>query len=753
MSSSTDRSNSPSPGAPFQNGNASRRHRYWGLPLRSWLVLAAGVFGATALILIGPQPSLRGFATEPFTYRVGERTEWEVRARVPFSQIDDAQTVHRRSEAAASVPPVFRVDRQRLSHGRERAERWLRALASPMSSAAVAEQLDLTQAQYTALHRQLRDPADRRLAEETLAACEEQLAGTGWLDQDTAQQFSFPGGELLVIADGSPQPRSVDAVDAERIFGLHGPIDRLLEQRLRRWPSEARDALRKLIRRAFLQAGPALVYDEPATEALRDEARSRAGAAILKFKPGTRIVGRGERITPEKLELLRREHERYRETIPWSARLARTIGALVLVAGLFFSVGFYVWRFEPRLRTRTGAVERLVATALAGLAAALLFHRWDAAFAPATIGAMILAVAYGPPFAVLITLAIDLCIAWAVGYGLLEFVVLAGATTGACFLVGVVRSRLQLAVAAVVIGAALFLLTWAAGFLGSQPLSLILIDSLRRFAYGAAAVLVLSALLPVVERLYGVTTRFTLLELSDAGHPLLQQLAQKAPGTYSHSQAVAVAAERAARAIGADPLLVRVGAYYHDVGKMFNSAYFIENNENAPVLHMKCEPALSARIIIGHVKKGVELARAHRLPEPVIDLIAQHHGTTLVEYFYHEARRESARDEDHRTEAEESIYRYPGPKPQTKEAGILMLADASESACRVLEDVTPARVQDTVRDIARRRLVDGQLDECDLTMREIRLIIDALAQALYSAAHLRVRYPESEKQEPALARR
>ena len=754
MSSTTDKSGSSGSPIPFENGqarNGSARSRS-----RPWAILVGGILVATVLILLGPQPSLRGFATEPFTYRVGERTEWEVRARVPFRQVDDAQTVHRRSQAALAVPPVFRVNRGAIDAAQERAEQLLRALASPMSAATAAARAGLTQQQLQALTQTLSEPVQLTAGVDSVREVAKLLSQTGWLDRDTASQFLFPGGRLIVSSDQGQRETTVDRVDVQQLFAHGGPVHRALQERLRDWPTDAVDGLLKLRATTFTEAGPGLVYDELQTEALREEARQQAGEAVLEFQAGARLMGRGEQITREKLELLQREHQRYRESVPWSARLARAVGALVLVTSVFFSMAFYVWRFEPRLRTRRGAVERLVVTTLVALALALVCHRWNAAYVPAIVAAMVLAVAYGPPFAVLTTLALDLCIAWAVGFGLLEFVVLAGATTGASFVVGVVRSRLQLTAAALAIGAALFLLTWATGFLGGQPIPLILSDSIQRFVLGAAAVLLVSALLPVIEWVYDVTTRFTLLELSDAGHPLLQELARRAPGTYSHSQAVAVAAEQAAKAIGADALLVRVGAYYHDIGKMKKARYFIENNEHAAALHSKLEPAMSARIIIGHVREGLELARKHHLPDPIVDLIAQHHGTTLVEYFYHEARRESERDEDHRTEAEESLFRYPGPKPQTKEAGILMLADAAESASRALDEVTPKRLQDMVETIARRRLVDGQLDECDLTMREIRRVVDALAQALYSAAHARIRYPSQESAEPpepVLARR
>ena len=186
----------------------------------------------------------------------------------------------------------------------------------------------------------------------------------------------------------------------------------------------------------------------------------------------------------------------------------------------------------------------------------------------------------------------------------------------------------------------------------------------------------------------GIVTGISLLELGDNTHPLLQELVRRAPGTHNHSITVGAIAEAAAERIGADALLVRIGAYFHDIGKMLKPHYFVENQVGPTSRHAKLAPAMSTLIIIGHVKDGVDLGRQHHLPEPIIDLIQQHHGTTLVEYFYHEAEPAQGDDPD-ASPVSESAYRYPGPKPQTKEAAILMIADAVESASRTLSDPTP----------------------------------------------------------------
>jgi putative nucleotidyltransferase with HDIG domain len=259
--------------------------------------------------------------------------------------------------------------------------------------------------------------------------------------------------------------------------------------------------------------------------------------------------------------------------------------------------------------------------------------------------------------------------------------------------------------------------------------------------WGLAAGFVISGSLPFVERMFGVLTDISLLELGDVAHPLLHQLVQRAPGTYNHSVAVASIGEAAAEAIGANGLLVRVGAYFHDIGKMLKPHYFIENQTDGN-RHENLAPAMSTLIIIGHVKDGVDLARQYNLPERIVDFIEQHHGTTLVEYFYHEASRLRGEQPNVRDSIEESAFRYPGPKPQSKEDGVLMVADAVESASRTLSEPTPARVESLVHEIALKRLLDGQFDESGLNLTEIHAVEESLVKSLIAVYHGRIKYPE-----------
>jgi len=245
-------------------------------------------------------------------------------------------------------------------------------------------------------------------------------------------------------------------------------------------------------------------------------------------------------------------------------------------------------------------------------------------------------------------------------------------------------------------------------------------------------------ILPTLEHLFGITTNFKLLELSNLHRPVLKQLILVAPGTYHHSVVVGTLGEAAAEAIGANSLLVRVSAYYHDIGKMRMPAYFVENQVKALNLHNKLSPSMSSLILTSHVKEGVELAKVNYLPLPIIDIIQQHHGTCLITYFYQRAKEAK---NPKLVEVREENYRYAGPKPQTKEAAIVMLADAVEAASRTLTEPTPARIKGMVQRIINSIFVDGQLEECDLTLRDLHQIARSFVRILTGIFHHRVDYP------------
>lgn len=253
-----------------------------------------------------------------------------------------------------------------------------------------------------------------------------------------------------------------------------------------------------------------------------------------------------------------------------------------------------------------------------------------------------------------------------------------------------------------------------------------------------SAVIIVLPTLKIFEYLFGVMTNFSLLELSDFNHPLLKKMILDAPGTYHHSLFVSNLAELGSNAIGANGLLARVGAYYHDIGKVDKPEYFIENQIFEGNKHDTLEPSMSRLVILNHVKVGVETAKKYKLHPSIIDFIEQHHGKSLMHYFYQKAISEAQGDEV----VDEQTFRYPGPKPQTREIAIVMLADAVEGACRALEDPTPARIDETVRKIINNKFIDGQLDECTLTLKDLEIIGMTFTRILNAMHHTRIKYPE-----------
>ncbi|WP_333655069.1 HD family phosphohydrolase [Dissulfurispira sp.] len=244
-----------------------------------------------------------------------------------------------------------------------------------------------------------------------------------------------------------------------------------------------------------------------------------------------------------------------------------------------------------------------------------------------------------------------------------------------------------------------------------------------------------SIILPVIEYIFGITTDISLVELLDLDQPLMRNLMITAPGTYHHSVIVGNLAEAAAEAVDANPLLARVTAYYHDIGKIKMPEYFVENQTTTASKHDKLTPHMSSMILISHVKEGVELAKQYKLPKLITDIIQQHHGTSLIAYFYQKAI-EQAADVSHEN------YRYPGPKPQTRVAALVMMADAVEAASRALTDPTPARISALVDRIINNIFLDGQIDECELTLKDISEIKKRFTYILTSIFHRRIEYPE-----------
>ena len=474
-------------------------------------------------------------------------------------------------------------------------------------------------------------------------------------------------------------------------------------------------------------------------------------AGDVQVKQNMIIVRRGE-IDAADYTQLKAEHEAYLDSLGsevWWQRLGLTsIVALLTVVGCM-----YISAFQPRI-TRNHAR----ALGLASLLISMLFlsqltglgstRSYIFGLAPTIVVAMILSIAYDQRFAMGIAGIQALLATLALDENLGFLVILMTGVMTCCFLLEDVRTRSKLIEVGGVAAIVMMIATCAAGWLNMDPFQYIFRNAIYSGAAGLAVGFLVLGILPFVEKVFRITTSMTLLELADASHPLLRRLAMEAPGTYNHSLQVATLSEEAAEAIGANSLLCRVAAYYHDVGKINKAEYFVENQQQGQNRHINLSPSVSLLIIIGHVKDGVELAKEYALPNSIMPFIQQHHGTTLVEFFYHRARKEVDRNDPMGQEIDEHQYRYPGPKPRTKETAIVMLADACESACRAMEEPNSNRIETLVHDLAMKRLLDGQFDESELTMRELELIERSLVKSLLGLYHGRIAYPTDNPIQP-----
>lgn len=318
----------------------------------------------------------------------------------------------------------------------------------------------------------------------------------------------------------------------------------------------------------------------------------------------------------------------------------------------------------------------------------------------------------------------------------------AGAIVGV-FATGNIRKRSQPLIAGVLAGAATMIVSFALALLGKGNAVItqkIIAESMWGLVSGVAAGFIITGFLPFIEYIFHVVTRISLLELTDQNQPALRTLILQAPGTYVHSLIVSNLSETAAEAIGANTLLAKVGSYFHDIGKLAKPGYFVENT-GPKSRHEKLTPEMSTMIILSHVKDGVEIGEDFNIPAPIVDIIAQHHGTSRVEYFYQTALQQAKLA--NRGAVPEEAFRYPGPKPQSREAAIVMLADTIEATSRSLKDPTPARIRKMVHDLIMHRLLDGQLDESSLTLTDLNKIEEQFCFVLNSMYHSRIKYPKA----------
>lgn len=483
------------------------------------------------------------------------------------------------------------------------------------------------------------------------------------------------------------------------------------------------------------------IYSPEETAVQRRRARDQVeDIVILK---GAKIIDKGEAVTPEHLSQLRALG-----MLETSFAYGYYLGLTVLILCIFAAWGYYMYRYRPELfavPSRLWLIGLIIILTLwaAKLFGGLLLEAGSAYLIPAGMASLLLAIIFDVNLALFFGTTLALVIAVTAG-GELNVLVMAliGSIAGA-YSVSKVNQRSDLTRAGLLVAAAN-----AAGILGltliSNGLALTqtsvqrtLLDLAMGVASGVLSSVFAVGLLPFIESAFGITTSIRLLELANPNQTPLKRLLLEAPGTYHHSIMVGNLAEAGAEAVGADPVLCRVGSYYHDLGKLTRPYFFIENQFQGYNPHDKIPPSLSSMILTAHVRGGVELAQQYKLPPVLKDIIEQHHGTTLIGFFYHRALSERG----NKDQLLEDKFRYEGPKPQFKEAGIIMLADSVEAAVRSLSQPNQFRIQGMVDKIVQDKLADGQLDQCDLTLKDLSLISQAFVKVFAGIYHKRIAYP------------
>ncbi len=732
------------------------------------LVSFVGVTNRTLPVLPNQVASVRIVAAVPFSYESKTKTE-EARARL-----------------AARVPPVFRIEAEPL----RRFELHLNELLASLSPfpAVPAPQRAGFLAECTAAYN-ARGPYRALEQDVALLASADTNAsrivdiGLGILRAIHAQGIAEPddlgggrGGDRLNLfqvlrPDGSIAIRPVES-----------PEDALTYLRINLAAEEPDRARAAAFYRIFRDGVvPNLNFDQEATSARRHEAVQGLPSVRVTVERGQSIIEPDTRVTLEQFEMLEAHRRALAENGSPLEEATRLSGRILLVLAMLAASLIYIRLEDPETLQSNSRLALLALVVLANLALVrgsyslgsldYFLENSSAAsllpyIAPILIAPLIVALLIDAGSAIFMALFLSIftSVIWG---GRLDLLVLEFLATLVA-IQGVIQTRRRNRIlraslhAGVTLAAGVVLL----GFAERLPPLAVLKQMFAGLASALFCGVFVVGLLPFLENLFKRTTDITLLELTDYNHPLLRLMQMEAPGTYHHSLVVAQLSENAAAAIGANPLLARVCALFHDIGKTTKPHYFTENQMSGDNPHDDANPSLSALVIKAHVKDGVDLALRHRLPRPVIDVIQQHHGTTLIRYFYQRALQALRRKPESNSplppllgmssepaentrsplpNVPEQTYRYDGPRPRFKESAIIHLADGIEAAARCLPKVTPQHLDEIIDQIVRERLNDGQLDESPLTFAELTRIKDSFQHTLVSMLHGRVAYPAPSK--------
>ncbi len=689
------------------------------------IVVAAGV-------LAFPQPRTQGAG-----YQVGEVARERITAPFDFRILKDAaQLARERDQVARAVPPVLRREARVWTDVQGRYAAFVEAATSALDRGdAGAERL--------ALLRQLGLP----LTTDAYAA----LAAPGHASRilEEAGRFLDEAFALGVVADKrAPALAGRTVADVRTLAGERTvPLDSLYD--LREVDAAARgraaalfvgdpSAQAAIVSLVSAFARPNVLYDVDETEWRRAQVKAAIATDVGEVKKNEKIIDAGERITPATLARIRSLEALQGEIRGPQDLFGPSLARMTLL--LLFVAAFAIYlRFEqPQAYHDNGLLLlcTLLVAATFGAAALVtrVFHLPEYAV-PIMFAPLILSILFDKRLALVFSLLLVVALAAVAEYRPAFVPVAVVGSIVAVYAVRRMRQRRHFYAALFSVAMAVALAVAATGFGQQAPVRAIARDVLAGVMGAALSSFLAMVLLPIVEAAFRVPSDITLLELSDLNRPLLRRLMIEAPGTYHHSLLVGSLAEAAAMSIGANSLRARVCAYHHDIGKLMKPEYYTENEAGAVSRHARLTPSMSALVIKSHVVDGLVLAKKEKLPPAVYAAIPEHHGTTVMAFFYAKALEQDPTTPDHE-------YRYPGPRPQSKETAIVMMADSIEGASRSLSNPTPARLKGLVDKIVDQRLHEGQLDECGLSLADLAKIREAYLQVLTGIFHVRVAYPE-----------
>jgi hypothetical protein len=740
-------------------------------PEIGWSTLYAMVFAVVATVIASP------LIDRERPLQLGQAIEAPIVSRVAFSVVDEEKTRVDRRIAADQVPPYFEPDRslyEQLQRDLERLPALLGAyeqIEDVPKTLQVAMGMDPQDPEETETQRRLRlednqealealsrfaDDEQPQLAKRWQRTTVELIDGlfdTPIIEEEELQSYL----RATIVIDhptSDPDAQQLRTKSSRAVLSMQDArqLSLELDQLTAAVPTKARAAVNAFIT-SNLQ--PNYRYSATLTEQARDAARDAVPNRIEPRVAGEVLAQPGDTVTQSLKDTVEAEQAAYliaRSPIArWLPRAAMLGLMMVVASGLWV----YFFAYAPRVvrNPMRGAV--LTALLLLCLAASVSSSLiWPdivigSLTFPVLFAATVLAIAYDQRFALAMGVVLAMLVVIMLKLPLATTVIVIVGVAAAVMQLREIRSRSKLVIVGTYAGLAMGVTAAIVGLTVKDVLQdgvaqTVVIDALAAVTSGFFTGLLVQGALPVIEKLFNVTTAMTLKELNDVSHPLLQRLAHEAPGTYQHSLRIADMAESAAEAVDADALLCRVGAMYHDIGKTNKPMYFIENQAGGPNKHSKLSPAMSLLIIVGHVKDGVEMAREFALPGVIRHFIESHHGTTLVEYFFHEAKKQTQADD--KPAPSEFEFRYPGPKPKTREAAIMMLCDCVEGAARAMDEPTATRLENLVKTMASKRLMDGQFDDCDMTLQDLSRIEQAITKSLCAMYHQRIKYPEDKKQ-------